>query len=348
LRPNENYAREIMQLFTIGTAKLNRDGTTVLDAEGKAVPTYSQTDIEELSRAFTGWTFPTAPGQTPRATNPAYYSGRMVAWEANHDTGAKTLLDGYTLPAGQTARQDLDAALDHLFRHPNTGPFLAKRLIGALVTSNPTPAYIARVASVFDADSRGRRGELTSVVRAVLLDPEARAGDSGVNSPRDGHHREPILYLTNLLRALGAKVAEENRLPTVAAAMGQNVFFQPTVFNYFQLLNRISVEGEDLSAPEFEILTPANALARANFVDSVAFQRLGATVTIDLVPWIDLGSVHQWYLCEALNRALLNGRMPELMRHYIMTAMDGSTDAAVRAQTALYLAATSPLYQVQQ
>lgn len=347
-RANENYAREIMQLFTVGAVKLNLDGSAVLDADGKPVPTYSQPDIEGLARAFTGWTFPVTPGQQPRAINPAYYTGQMVAWEANHDTGAKTLLEGYQLPAGQTARQDLDSALDHLFRHPNVGPFLAKRLIGSLVTSNPSPEYIARVAAVFDSDSQGRRGELKSVVRAILLDPEARAGDSGALAPHSGHLREPVLYLISLLRAIGARVAEENRLAAYTAAMGQNLFYPPTVFNYFQLLNRINVQGNDLSAPEFEILTPSNALARVNFVDAVAYQRLSPSVTIDLVPWMNLASVHKWYLTEALNRALLNGRMTEEMRDKILIALDAGADAGVRAQAALYLVASSPLYQVQQ
>lgn len=348
LRANENYAREIMQLFTVGTVKLNPDGSTVLDADGKPVATYTQTDIEGLARAFTGWTFPVQPGQTPRATNPAYYNGRMVAWEASHDTGAKTLLEGYPLPAGQSAKQDLDAALEHLFRHANTGPFLAKRLIGSLVTSNPSPGYIARVAAAFNADAQGRRGELKSVIRAILLDPEARAGDAGGFEPQSGHLREPALYLIGLLRAIGARVAEENRLAAYTAAMGQNIFFPPTVFNYFQLLNRINVEGHDLSAPEFEVLTPSNALARANFVDAVAYQRLGPSVTIDLVPWMYLAAVHKWYLTEALSRALLYGRMTEEMRDRIQVALDANVDSGVRAQAALYLVASSPLYQVQQ
>lgn len=348
LRANENYAREIMQLFTVGTVKLNADGSPMLDSGGKPLATYSQADIEELARVFTGWTFPPAAGQAPRATNPTNYNGRMVAWEANHDTGAKTLLDGHRLPAGLTARQDLDAALDYLFRHPNMGPFLAKRLIGSLVTSNPSPDYIARVAAVFDSDAQGRRGELKSVVRAILLDAEARAGDTEGHRPESGHLREPVVFSISLLRALGARLAEENRLPTSTSAMGQNLFYPPTVFNYFQMLNRISVEGQEYSAPEFEILTPSNALARANFVDSVVYQRLGPSLTVDLVPLMNLATVHKWYLCEALNRALLYGRMPEQMRDEIMIALDATADAGARAQTALYLVASSPLYQVQQ
>jgi uncharacterized protein (DUF1800 family) len=347
-KANENYAREIMQLFTVGTVKLNLDGSAALGADGTPVPTYTQADIEGLARVFTGWTFPVTPGQTARATNPAYYIGKMVAWEANHDTGAKTILDNYQIPAGQTAKQDLDTALDYLFRHPNVGPFLAKRLIGALVTSNPSHDYIARVAAVFNSDSQGRRGELKSVIQAILLDPEARAGDSSELAVKSGHLREPVYFLVSLLRALGARVAEENRLANYTSTMGQNLFYQPTVFNYFPLLERITVQGEDLSAPEFGILTPSNALARVNFVDAVAYQRLSPSVTIDLVPWVNLATVHPWHLCEALNRALLFGRMPEEMRERIMIALEVHADAGARAQAALYLVASSPLYQVQQ
>lgn len=346
INANENYAREIMQLFTIGTVKLNLDGTPALDAAGSPVPAYDQTAIENLARVFTGWTFPPTPGRTPAAINPAYYSGQMVAWEANHDTSEKVLLDGYRIPAGQTARQDLDDALRHLFQHPNVGPFVARRLIGALVTSNPSPSYVARVASVFNSGPRGVRGDLKAVAKAILLDPEARYGDDLANPPSFGHLREPVLYITAMLRALGASVAEFNPLPGRASAMGQNLFYAPTVFNYFSL--GYQVPGmNDVAGPEFEILTPAYALARANFADAVTFLRLGATVTLDLVPYINLASVHKWYLSEALNRVLFYGRMPEAVRDRILIALDSIADPGLQAQTAAYLAASSLLYQVQ-
>ena len=345
ISPNENYAREIMQLFTIGTVRLNLDGTPVLDDDGLPVPTYNQRTIENLARVFTGWTYPPTPGRPPAATNPAYYEGRMVATEANHDTGAKELLDGYVIPAGQTAEKDLDDALTHLFHHPNVGPFVAQRLIRALVTSNPSPAYVARVASVFNANPRGVRGDLKSVVKAVLLDPEARRGDTQDNPPESGHLREPALYIAGLLRAMGASLAEANTLPSWASSMGQNLFFAPSVFNYYSLLYQ-PPEMDGLFAPEFEILTPATALIRANFADAVVYQRLGPAVTVDLTPLIELAAVHKWYLTEGLNRGLLYGRMDEAMRDRILVALDSIADPGAQAQAATYLVASSYRYQV--
>jgi uncharacterized protein (DUF1800 family) len=346
INANENYAREIMQLFTVGTVKLNPDGTTVLNAEGRPVQAYTQTTIENLALVFTGWTFPQTPGRPNTATNPAYYVGQMVPWEANHDTSAKTLLDGYQIPAGQSARQDLDAALLHLFEHPNVGPFVARRLIGSLVTSNPSPAYVARVAAAFNSGPGGVRGDLKAVARAILLDPEARLGDDDVNPPQFGHLREPALYITATLRALGASVAEFNPLPGRASLMGQNVFFSPTVFNYFPLLYEIPGRT-GVAGPEYELLTPSNALARANFADAAMFLRLGPAVMINLTPLVDLASVHKWYLSEALNRALFHGRMPETVRDRILISLDASADPGFQAESAAYLAASSLLYQVQ-
>lgn len=346
LSANENYARELMQLFTIGTVRLNLDGTPVLDAQGAPIPTYSQSTIENLARVFTGWTYPPSPGRPSAAINPAYYSGRMVAVQANHDTGSKQLLDGYVIPAGQSAEKDLDDALQHLFQHPNVGPFVAQRLIRSLVTSNPSPAYVARVASVFNADARGVRGDLKSVVRAILLDPEARRGDAMANPPEFGQLREPVRYVVGLLRAMGASLAEYNSLASWTASMGQNLFYAPSVFNYFSLLHQPPELG-GLYAPEFEILTPAAALVRANFADAVVFSRLGPTVNVDLTPLIELASVHKWYLSEALNRALLYGRMSEPMRDSILVALDSIPDLGLQAQTAAYLVASSFRYQVQ-
>jgi hypothetical protein len=158
--------------------------------------------------------------------------------------------------------------------------------------------------------------------------------------------REPVLYITAMLRALGASVAEFNPLPGRVTLMGQNLFYPPTVFNYFSLNYQVPGLNE-VAGPEFEILTPANALARANFADAVAFSRLGPAVTLDLVPYINLTSVHKWYLSEALNRVLFHGRMPEAVRDRILIALDSIADPGLQAQTAAYLAASSLLYQVQ-
>lgn len=344
IRANENYAREVMQLFTIGTLKLNQDGTTVLDAEGKPVPAYDQSVIEGLALALTGWTYAPLPGEPARSHNPVNYNGRMVPWEANHDTSAKRLVDGVQLPAGQTAQQDLDAALRHLFEHPNIAPFVARRLIGSLVTSNPSPEYVARVAAAFQASPSGERGDMKAVIRAILLDPEAREGDTSGIPAHFGHLREPVLYITAMLRGFGARIADPHTLASRASQMGQNVFYPPTVFNYFPLLYK--VPNTVMMGPEFEILTPSTTLARVNFADSVAFGRLGQTVTIDLTPYIDMATDTSTLL-EALNNTLMQGAMSADMRDAIGGALEATTDPVLRAQTAVYLVAASPQYQTQ-
>ncbi|MBN8730460.1 MAG: DUF1800 domain-containing protein [Acidobacteria bacterium] len=344
IRANENYAREVMQLFTIGTVKLNQDGATVLDREGKPLPAYDQSDIEGLALALTGWTYAPLPGEPARSHNPVNYNSRMVPWEPNHDRSAKRLVDGVQLPAGQTAEQDLDAALRHLFEHPNISPFVARRLIGSLVTSNPSPEYIARVAAAFQASPSGERGDMKAVIRAILLDPEAREGDTSTIPAHFGHLREPVLYITAMLRSFGARIADPHSLASRASQMGQNVFYPPTVFSYFPLLYK--VPNSVLVGPEYEVLTPSTTLARVNFADSVAFGRLGQTVTVDLTPYIDMAS-DTTTLLEALNNTLMQGAMSAGVRDAIGRAVEATTDPLLRAQTAVYLVAASPQYQTQ-
>ena len=192
--PNENYAGEVMQLFSIGLEQLNQDGTQQLDGSGNTVPTYTQDTIEGFAHTFTGWTYPTKPGATPRFRNPEYYGGPMIPFDSHHDTSAKLLLNGVTLPAGGSTQADLTAALQNIFNHPNVGPFISKQLIERLVTSNPSPEYVGRVAAVFADNGSGVRGDLKAVVSAILLDTEARRGDDPAQAqPSDGHLKEPVL-----------------------------------------------------------------------------------------------------------------------------------------------------------
>ncbi len=199
--PDENYAREVMQLFTIGLYELNPDGTQKL-SDGKPIPTYSQTDIKEMARIFTGLSDDN--GQFPAEAAYSSHHSRtsaMVAFGDEHDTGDKTVL-GHTINTG-TTKGDIDAALHMLFEHPNTAPFISKQLIQRLVTSNPTPAYVQRVSKVFEDNGKGVRGDLGAVVKAILLDDEALRADK---HPADfGKFREPLLYFTHLFRAFHAK-----------------------------------------------------------------------------------------------------------------------------------------------
>ena len=198
--PNENYAREILQLFSLGTVRLNVDGTQQLDSTGQPIPTYTQETVNNFARVFTGWRFATAP-----AAGVPNYIDPMVANATNHDTLAKTLLNGRMLPAGQTAARDLSDALDNIFEDDNIGPYISKQLIQHLVTSNPSPAYVGRVAAVFNGAS-GSRGDLKAVVRAILLDPEAR-GDQKIDASY-GRLRHPAQFIVNVLRAFNAKSAD--------------------------------------------------------------------------------------------------------------------------------------------
>ena len=241
---NENYAREIMQLFTLGLNQLNIDGTPVLDGTGNPVPAYTQDDVMALGLAFTGWTYPTQPGKSLQKHNPEYYGGPMVAVDTNHDTEAKTLL-GQAIPAGQGAQADLDAALTIIFNHPNVGPFVAKQLILRLVTSNPTPGYVQRVATAFNTGKfnsygSGNRGDMQATIAAILLDPEARQGDSPTTAvATDGKLREPIIMEASIARAFHAQT-DAAGFSNAGDRMEQNIFYPPTVFNFFPPVNRNS------------------------------------------------------------------------------------------------------------
>ncbi len=192
----------------------------------------------------------------------------MEPVEASHDAGEKVLFDGAVLPAGQTTQQDLDAVLNLIVKHTNTGPFLARRLIQQLVTSNPSPGYVARVAAVF---APGSGGDLRSVVKAIVLDPEARLGDNAAGAPTGGHLREPILFALTLLRALGASVSDNSPLVNIISPAGESLFYPPSVSNYFPMTYDLPQSG--LRAPEFQILTPSTAVYRANLAFYAIFEQ---------------------------------------------------------------------------
>jgi uncharacterized protein (DUF1800 family) len=262
-RPNENYARELLQLFSIGTTNLNSDGTPRLDAGGNPVPAYDQKQIEELARVFTGWFYPLPKGMSYRP----YFKGMMVAHEFWHDTDPKEIF-GHTLAGGQSAKQDLAQTLDIIFEHPNVPPFVSKLLIQHFVTSNPSPAYVKRIARVFQDNGYGVRGDLFAVIQAVLLDPEARRGDENpAEQPRTGGHlREPVLYVNGILRALGGKVAWDNHFSHPwDSVMGEKLFFPTSVFGYYSSF--FQIPDTTLSGPEFQLLSTSAAVWRVNFIN---------------------------------------------------------------------------------
>ncbi len=350
-KANENYARELMQLFSIGVAMLNPDGTLQLDANNNPIPTYQQAQVAEFARVYTGWTYPTKPGATPQKHNPAYYIGNMVAYEANHDTGSKTLLNGLVLPAGQTAEQDLSAALSNIFNHPNVGPFVSKMLIQHLVTSNPTPAYVGRIAAVFNDNGLGVRGDLKAVVKAILLDTEARQGDNGPSPSPDtsGHLREPGFLIPAILRGAGALVNDTNNLPYQASNLGQVIFAPPTVFNYYAPGYLVPAEftpGVALTGPEFQLHSPSEAIGRANMASTLLYSNLGAGTVVDLTPFANLAGTPS-SLVSAVSNAYCYGQMPAAMQTEILSAINGTSGNLAKAQAAIYLTVASGYYNVE-
>ena len=350
--PNENYARELLQLFSVGTFLLNPDGTRVIDAAGRPIPTYEQDVIEGFAHVFTGWTYPTVEGAVPRNNNPRNYLGAMRAVDANHDFGSKLLLAGMTAPAGQSMQRDLEFAHQNIFAHSNVGPFIGKQLIQKLVTSHPTPGYVSRVSAVFDNNGAGRRGDLAAVVRAILTDAEARGArkiDAGY-----GKLLEPVLYMTAVARAF-ATASDGVFFRTQSSSLGQFVFYAPSVFNYYP--PGFVVPGTTLLGPEFGIQTTTTAINRANFANALIFSNgiapdasvYGATGTrIDLAPYQALAG-DATSLVAGLDRDLLGGTMSSATKAAIVTAVNAvpAADALGRARTAAYLLVTSPHYQVE-
>jgi len=351
---NENYARELMQLFTLGTSLLNDDGSMQLDSSNNPIDTYSQDQVEQFARAYTGWTYPTQPGMTQQKYNPPYWTGPMVAVDSNHDTTAKQLLQysnaasGGLLPSGQSAEQDLDGALDNIFNHPNLPPFVSRQLIQHLVTSNPSPAYIQRISAVFENNGAGVRGDMKAVITAILLDAEARRGDDPTTAVgTDGHLQEPILYIAGLLRAFGA-VTDGSNLAGQASSMSQNPLFPPSVFNFYA--PNFIIPGTTTNGPEFQILTTATALNRVNFVNSFVFGSLGSGTTVSFANYGTQAS-NPSQLLDTLNTLMLHGSMSSDMKSSILTAMQavpaGTNQGLQEAQAAIYLIGTSSQYQVQ-
>ncbi|HSS20939.1 MAG TPA: DUF1800 domain-containing protein [Pyrinomonadaceae bacterium] len=369
-RPNENFAREFLQLFSVGQDLLNADGTPQLDVAGNRVPTYDQATISNFARVFTGWYFAPPPAGAQGVIN---FIDPMMVIEANHDTGAKMLLNGTAVPPGQNTLQDLNAAIDNAFNHPNTGPFISQRLIRQLVTSNPSPAYVERVAAVFanncagyypDSSCTSARGDLGAVVRAILLDPEAR-GDFKTD-PDYGRLREPVLFISNICRAFNARgigpginniVESDGYLNPQTVRMGQDVFRPTTVFGYFP--SEYNVPGAGLKGPEFGILSSSTSLTRAGFGAQMSFRSIPMFADADtpngtfinLTPLQSLAD-DPVQLVGALDALLMHGTMSPTMRDAITQAIlvvptSDPNHLRNRTQSAVYLVLTSPQYQVQ-
>ena len=340
--PNENFGREVMQLMTVGPCILSIDGMCQRDAQGVPIVPYSEDTVLGLTRVLTGWTYPTRPGETPRWRNPSHYVGPMIPFDEFHDPGEKELMNGFIIPPGQTARQDMEMALDHLFNHPNVGPFISRALIQRLVTSNPSNAYVGAVSQVFNDNGLGVRGDLQAVAHAILLHPEAQQAPG----PLSGKLRPPVVYATTILRNFGASVPIDNGLRSRTTGMGQNPLLPPSVFSYFSPFYRIPGTG-GVVGPEFQIHTISNALNRANFIYRVVNNSVGEGVSIDMSRFTALVS-DPTGLIDEIDATLFQGRMPAEVRTAILNQVGAGGREDRVAKNALYVALTASAYQVQQ
>jgi uncharacterized protein (DUF1800 family) len=347
---NQNYAREVMQLFTIGTSMLNQDGSVQVDGNNLPVPTYLQPAIAETARVFTGFTYQPTSGavEWDAFINPA---GPMVPYPTEHDTGSKQLVNGYVEAAGLSPQQDVSNALDNIFNHPNVGPFVGKLLIQHLVKSNPSPAYVARVAAAFANNGSGVRGDMQAVIAAILLDPEARANDNGGNDqPSDGHLQEPALFIAGMFRAFGGTMSNQNYFPWDLVNMSQDIYNAPSVFNYYA--PTFVPPGSTLLGPEFQILTPDATVWRANMAAGLFFSysnpvlNYGPGTNIDLTPYLALAA-NPATLVAALDLTLTHGTMPAPMKQAIVTAVTDDTNGSLsQVETGAWLILTSSYYNV--
>jgi uncharacterized protein (DUF1800 family) len=331
---NENFARELMQLFTIGLVQLNPDGSPALDANGATRPTYDQSTIQQVALALTGWTY-AGTGNN----NWENFSGPLQPRDVNHDLRAKAFL-GCSLPAGQGAQQDMAATLDCIFRHPNVGPFVATRLVRALVTSNPSPAYLQRVAAVFDNNGAGVRGDLRATVRAILLDAEAR---NDAATPASGRLKDPFFHVLSVVRALGGSVSATNQQAWSFSRLGEAPLMPASVFGFWSPMFR--APQLTLYGPEFQIYTPTEAVLRGNFLWQI-LSNPGSDFPLDLSRFVNLGG-NTAGLIDAVDQTLLYGRMPAAMRQALADAIVAQSDNRSRALTALYLTLLSGQQAIQ-
>jgi uncharacterized protein (DUF1800 family) len=365
--PDENFAREIMQLMTIGLYKLNQDGSQQL-VNGKPVDTYTHDDIVGLSKVFTGWSFygPDKNGNRFMGTikDPAWEVNPMQNYPAFHSTSERKFL-GVTISGATTGEADLKVALDTLFNHPNVGPFIGKQLIQRLVTSNPSPAYVSRVAAAFNNNGAGVRGDMKALIRAVLLDPEAQGASGGATEKV----REPFIRIANWMRAFNVTSTSGRYLLTALDdpinGLGQAPMRSPSVFNFFRPgytppNTAISEAGE--VAPEMQIMSEPTSIGYVNYMQNAVAYGVGTGFDIKPNYANELALVATpEQLVERVNLLLLNGSMSTTLRSQMLTALNSivqptptSSNADLvakfknyRVNMAVYLAMVSPEYIVQ-
>jgi uncharacterized protein (DUF1800 family) len=360
--PDENYARELMQLFTIGLYELNLDASKKTDSEGKYLPTYTQKDIEDMSKIFTGLTdqndfFFASDGASSHKSR----TEPMIAVENYHDKSEKLIL-GHTIPAGGDTKTDINLAIKHLFNHPNTGPFIAKRLIQRLVTSNPSPEYIKHVALAFNDNTQGVRGDLKAVVKAILLYEEDTSSDTF------GKLKEPLLSISHLFRAFNVQKSENilyqgnekiykyssfnfNGTGYTSQEGALEAF---TVFNYFTPeAAPFSLKKDGLAAPEFEVYGIGKfhqLLMGLINKDSFIYDTYNITAELQLEKEKTLLENKKYHeLLDRLNILLLGGNMSLITKTAIKTYISNHTNLSsdILTRHVISLMMTSPDFAIQ-
>lgn len=361
--PDENYAREVMQLFTIGLTQLNVDGTPAL-VNGQPVETYTNADITGLARVFTGWSW-AAAGTTENefrgsaTTDPQRNIKPMKVYPQHHESGSKVFL-GITIPAGTSGEQSLTLALDRLFNHQNLCPFIGRQLIQRLITSNPSAAYTGRVSAACANNGQGVRGDMKAIIRAILLDAEARDA-SKLTDPQFGKVREPVLRLSNWARCFKATSISGNwtirNLDSASFSIGQQPWRAPSVFNFFRpgyVPPNTAIATAGLVAPEFQLIGETAVAGYTNTMQSVVQSGVGTGNPRDVQP--DYSSEialagNADALLDRVNRCLMYGTMDSTLRSDLRNAINAiamtGSGPTNRVRTAILLTMAAPEYLVQ-
>ena len=362
--PNENYAREILQLFSIGLYKLHPDGTLKLDANGLPAATYDNEVVKGFAHVFTGWSYGWFPRTEQNWLYPnvwrngsQFWRVPMQVWPNHHSTLQKKLLDGVTLPANQTAEKDLKDALDNIFNHPNVGPYISRQLIQRMVTSNPSPGYVYRVAQKFDNNGGGVRGDMKAVIRAILTDYEARSPDMLANQGF-GKMREPIVRFAHLMRvgnfACACGTFPIYWMDSPEYAIGQNPMRSQTVFNFFEptFSHPGHLASAGLHSPEFQITTETSIVGISDFFHYVTRDGFRWEETKPLIPnYSELAALagNPAQLIDRLDLVMTGGAMSATLKTKLASelARMNANEPVKRVTMAVHLVMTSPDYVIQ-
>ena len=344
--PNQNFPREIMQLFTMGPNLLNDDGSLQTDSQGRVLPAYDLNTILDLSRALTGWT--NGPHKNPAYTTAGAfgvdYSQPLVGLDQYHDHGAKTLFGNVNLPAGQDVTTDRKAALDAIFNHPNVPPFIATHLISQLVTSNPSPAYVKRISAVFENNGKNVRGDLKAVVTAILLDPEARAGDTAPVAANEGFLQDPLLwesFVINILQQSGW----DGQPTYVPGKLGQDFWHANSVFGFYPA--SYAIPGTTINSPQFSLLNNLTQLHRSQYLYGViAGGTSGFSNAYQKNSWLYTAFTNVPDLVDGLNHLVYHGQMPLALQTAITTYCAGIPNQTDAFTAAIFLALNSDSFNI--